>query len=249
MTKPLPMTENDIEVRIVPTVLRWPSRDTAKTIAWDRARECVDSFRGVLRAVDAHCTKAEQNADLSPAGIARQRAAVGQQALAELDSFKPFQLAEKAVAENIRYLEDKMTALPQPPTSFADALLAQEIRQDIKQSRHGQKTPLDVDAVVSDRRILGAVLNAPARLSGLTETELNVVREKARIALHPDQHQLQQHLRKAVDDLREGLNATRRAVRERCELPEPLKHPLPPTNEAGSSGSSWMKELNGQNVV
>ena len=65
-------------------------------------------------------------------GIARRRSELGRQALAELQSFKPFAIAEKATRENIEVLEKKMEDLPQPPTALADAMLAQEIRQYVR---------------------------------------------------------------------------------------------------------------------
>ena len=37
-------------------------------------------------------------------------------------------------------------------------------------------------------------------------------------ALKPEQAQIQQKLTKALDDLREGVAATERAVRERCQM-------------------------------
>ena len=47
------------------------------------------------------CLEAEQDQDLSAKGIIRRRTKIGQQALSEIEDFKPFQLAEKAVAHNI----------------------------------------------------------------------------------------------------------------------------------------------------
>jgi hypothetical protein len=87
---PKRLSDLEIEARVVPTMLRWPPPDVAKAIAWDRLRECVDALRGLLRTIDHHCIEAEQNGDFSPEGISRQRIALGQQALAELESFKPF---------------------------------------------------------------------------------------------------------------------------------------------------------------
>jgi hypothetical protein len=58
--------------------------------------------------------------------------------------------------------------LPKPPTQIADVALAQEIRQHVR----GQKSPLDFAVKsISDARVVGAVLNAPPFLSGLSETE------------------------------------------------------------------------------
>ena len=210
MTKRL--SEIEIAARIVPTSLRWSDK-TAKTVAWDRLRECVEALRGLVQTVDSHCVEAEQNQDLSPSGVTRRRTECGRQAMTELANFKPFQLAEKAVLQNLEFLETKMADLPQPPTSVADVSLAQEIRQYVR----SRKSPLDtaVDSI-TDARVLGAILNAPPFLSGLSETEFNLVRQRARTALHPEQTKMQEQLNKAMAELREGLLATGRILSERC---------------------------------
>ena len=209
------LTENEIQMRIVATRIRWP--ETGTTIAWRRLHECVDALRGLVQTVDLHCIEAEQNRDFSAAGIMRRRTQVGQQALTELAQFKPLQLAEKAAQENIEHLEKKMVDLPQPPTNVADVALAQEIRSYVSK----QKSPIDIAVKsVTDARICGAVLNAPPFLSGLSDAEFNLVRERARTALHPEQVQMQQSLMKALKELREGVAATKRMLLERCEMRE-----------------------------
>ena len=108
-----------------------------------------------------------------------------------------------------------MIGLPQPPTAVADVMLAQEIRQHIRR----QKSRIDVVMrSISDPRILGAVLSAPAALSGLNDVEFNLVRERARTVLHPEQALMQTSLKKALDELREGVAATKRTLLERCEI-------------------------------
>jgi hypothetical protein len=64
------------------------------------------------------------------------------------------------------------------------------------------------------------VLHAPSYLSGLSDTEYNLARERARAALHPVQTEVQAQLSKALDELRQGISATKRMLLERCELRE-----------------------------
>ena len=207
------MSDTEIQMRIVATRVRWP--ETGTTIAWSRLHDCVDALHGLIQTVHHGCAEAEQNTDFSSAGITRRRTELGRQALTELTNFKPFQIAEKATLENIDYLETKMVDLPQPPTHIADVALAQEIRQYIR----GQKSPIDLAVKsISEPRILNAILNAPAFLSGLSDTEFNLVRERARTALHPEQAQMQKSLTRALDELREGSAATKRMLLERCEM-------------------------------
>jgi hypothetical protein len=123
--------------------------------------------------------------------------------------------AERAITENIEYLEKKMTDLPQPPSAVADVMLAQEIRHYVRR----QKSRIDVALkFVSDPRMLGAILTAPACLSGLSDAEGAVVRERARTALHPEQAEMHKQLAISLNDLRGGVEAAKRTVRERCQL-------------------------------
>ncbi|MDE5466335.1 hypothetical protein [Bradyrhizobium sp. CSS354] len=74
-------------------------------------------------------------------------------------------------------------------------------------------------ATLNSRRVefLGAVLNAPVFVTGLTETELNVVRARALATLHPEETKMQHELTKALNEVR-GVAATERALLERCEM-------------------------------
>ena len=230
------LTDVQIAAYVIPTAPRWPSREVGKTVAWQRLHDAVEALRVLVRVVDDGCLQAEQDQDLSLDGIARRRAALGRQALSELEQFKPLQTAERAVAENIDYLEKKMVDLPQPPTHIADVALAQEIRAYIR----AQKSPIDGAAKsISDPRILSAILNAPPFLSGLNDSEFNLVRERARTALHPEQAEMQKLLKKALDDLRSGIGAVRRTVLERCQInpdedgqSRSIRQPLPAAKTA-----------------
>lgn len=214
MAKP-PMTENEIQLRIAAKRLHWPESGTS--IACGRLHECVDALHGLVRVVDDNCRRVEQDVDLSPEGMARRRTEFGRQTLKELANFKSFQVAQRAVTNDIDLIEKRMNGLPPAPEKVRDVLMAQEIRQYVR----GQKHPIDFALkTMSDPRILGAILDAPAPLSGLSDSELKIVRERARTALHPEQVQMQQLLTKALDELREGVAAAKRAVVERCGLPE-----------------------------
>lgn len=100
------LSDTEIQVRVVPMRLRWP--ETGTTIAWTKAHDCVDALRDLVRNVDLGCLEAEQNRELSAGVIARRRSELCNQAMTKLASFTPFQIAEKAVTENI-YLLDRLT--------------------------------------------------------------------------------------------------------------------------------------------
>lgn len=213
---PKRLSNNEIQLRIVPRHVRWPSPEIAKSISWDNLRGAVSALHGLAEVVEAQCTQAEKNTDLSSGGITRRREAVGRQALSELaDHWKPAESAEKSVLADIKLIESKMTALPEPPSTNVDIAMQQEIRSHIR----GLKSPIDfVMKSISDPRTLAAVLTAPAYLSGLTETEHGVVKQRARAAFHPDLDQHQKWLASSLDDLKEGVAETQRLIMERCDL-------------------------------
>lgn len=207
------MTELQIATRVVPTMQRWPS--DANTIAWDKLRSCVEALRSLVYTVDMHCTEAERDRDLSAEGIVRRRGRLGQQALAELESFKPLQDAIKAVESNLAFLEERMADLPKPTSNVIEFMMEQELRGHIS----NQKSPFEfILRSMGDRRILSAVLNAPPCLSGLRDSEWGTVREKARTMLYPQEAEMQQWLKKAVTEVQEGSAAARRALMERCGI-------------------------------
>ncbi len=134
-----------IAIRVCPKRLRWFERGA--TTAWTKAHECVDALQDLVRDVDVNCIEVEQNPDLSVSAIARRRAEICDQTLSKLVDFLPFEIAEKAVTENIDALE---------------------------------------------------------RLSELDAQQV----------------QMHKNLTKALADLREGVEATKRLVRERCKMRE-----------------------------
>lgn len=122
--------------------------------------------------------------------------------------------------------------MPKPPGTFAEVMLAQEIRALVR----SQKSPIDfVMKSITDRSVLSAILTAPDYLSGLTEAEWNVVRARAREALHPEETEMQKHLAKAMEDVRAGVAATKRAILERCEILGDSKAKLHPNRELSTA--------------
>ncbi|RQH16491.1 hypothetical protein [Bradyrhizobium sp. RP6] len=85
------------------------------------------------------------------------------------------------------------------------------------------------------RARFSAILAAPDYLSGPTAAEWNVVRARAREALHPEETEMQEQLTKAMDDVRAGVAATKRAILERCEILGDGKAKLRPNRELSTA--------------
>ncbi|RWC92300.1 MAG: hypothetical protein EOS72_01915 [Mesorhizobium sp.] len=207
---PKQITELEIEARIAPVSIRWPS----SAIHWEKLKKAVDAIRVLVAVVDANCTATEQDPDLSLEGIARKRVEIGRRALLELSDFAPQKSAESAVGSAVSLFESRMVDVPKPPSSIAEVALAQELRT------HGRAQQSPIGFVLNhlnDGRLVGAVLNAPGFLSGLEGEGLNVVRDRARSALHPEQVKHRKEAEEALEVLGKGIAAAQRMILARTE--------------------------------
>ena len=125
--------------------MRWPQ--SGASVAWTKAQYSVDVLQDLVRSLDIACVEAEQSRELSAGAVVRRRAELCDQALRKLLNFAAFEIAEKALSENIVALES-----------------------------------------LSNR--------------------------------NPEQAQMLQKMMQALHDLREGIEATRRMVLERCKMCE-----------------------------
>ena len=92
---PRRLSDNEIAIRVVPTMLRWPPEIAFNEIVTALKRYgigCVSS----TRAAKQH---AERDTDLKPRSISRRRIQLGEEALAELADLEPLHRAERGVDE------------------------------------------------------------------------------------------------------------------------------------------------------
>jgi hypothetical protein len=96
------LSDLEIKVRIVPTRVRWPEADAGG--AWSKAHQCVCALEDLVRYVDDSCLEVEQKR-LSSSELRESRAAICYHAMAKLVNFRAFEVAERALCENINALE------------------------------------------------------------------------------------------------------------------------------------------------
>jgi len=118
------ITDLEIAVRIVPTMVRWPSSDLR---AWCCLRNGVDTLRKLVRSLDHECEKIERDRELNAAAIARRRSELGHQALEDLMTFGQLESAERAVEEQIKQGETK--------SQFLLTKAAAELREGVEAAR------------------------------------------------------------------------------------------------------------------
>ncbi|TIL63152.1 MAG: hypothetical protein E5Y89_25830, partial [Mesorhizobium sp.] len=191
------LTELDIAAHIAPTSARWPST----ALHWEKLKKAVEAIRELVAGMDADCMAVERDSDLSVDGIARRRVEIARRAFGKLADLPTQTAAEAAVASAISMFEARMVDLPKSPLTVAEVALAQELRTYMR----AQKNPIGfVLNHLDDKRLVGAVLDAPGFLSGLEDEGLNVIRDRAKSALHPEQVQQRKDAEEALEALRKG---------------------------------------------
>jgi hypothetical protein len=96
--------------------------------------------------VDLDCAEAEQDHELSAGGIARRRAELCDQAMSKLANFRPFEIAEQTLTNNINALE----RLSDPDPQQAEML--QRLKQALRDLQ---------ESIGATRRMLQERLSTP----------------------------------------------------------------------------------------
>ena len=123
------LSENLINISIAPKRVRWPKRGA--TAAWTKAHDCVDALQDLVRKVDVDCLQVEQNRELSADAIRRRRHEICDKAMAKLATFEAFDIAEKALMDDIGSLERLTDPSPE------QAQMHEKLKQALKELREG----------------------------------------------------------------------------------------------------------------
>src|SRR5262245_47051813 len=120
---------SNMEMNVGILAEKWPKNELSY---WVALHQAVDSLRQTMRHVNDRMGALENDADLSDRGKARIRADVAKEVLQTLDDFPPLKKASNTVARRIDNLRQRITVLPDAPTSAADLNLATEIRNLVR---------------------------------------------------------------------------------------------------------------------
>jgi hypothetical protein len=123
------LSDVEIQVRVVPKHLRWP--ENGSSVVWTKAHTCVDALQKLVRSLDLACVEAEQSHELSAGAVARRRVELCEQALRKLVNFSAFEIAEKALSENIVAMERRSDRDPE------QVQMLQELTQALHDLREG----------------------------------------------------------------------------------------------------------------
>src|SRR5262245_52565484 len=107
---------SNMEMHVGILAEKWPKTETSY---WLSLHQAVDSLRQTMRNVNDRMYAVENDADLSDKGKARLRADVAKEVLQALDDYAPLKRAHNAVARRIDNLKQRISVLPDAPTSAA----------------------------------------------------------------------------------------------------------------------------------
>jgi hypothetical protein len=200
------MTWSDAEINLVGGAdTRFPQHET---LPWAELRALPARVRELLRATNDMMTVVEQDRGLSAHGVGEKRAAIGDSAIAELEKMAT---RPSSVVRHLEALEEKTKA--ELLKGKGDSSVASEIRSHIARS---ESPALTATSLVSNPEVLAAVLGAPSFLSGLTEDQVNAIRERATASTESGEQTAE--IKKAIEVCNGAFRAAAAKVAQRANL-------------------------------
>jgi hypothetical protein len=173
-------TKLKIRAGICPESLNWPTGFSH----WDALHACAETARSAVAKVYAACDAVDKDANLSESGKAKRRAEIAEKAVADLQKSSVLENAKRAVQRQQEYWRTRVEdAIPKPADTVASAMTAAEIRAHLAAMKEGRLA--FVLQHLDDSDVIAAILTGPSFLSGLTPTEIGVVKGKLEARVFP----------------------------------------------------------------
>jgi hypothetical protein len=206
-------TEHELKLSICPTQARWHEQ---KVLHWQALHRVADEERDQVAQAWSTMAEIENDADLSLEGKQRQKRKVALEALSEFEKSQALASAKKAVEKQVSVWAEKTGLSIKTPMNFAEAMVGAEIRAHLaamKDNRLGF-----VEKHAADPVVAGAVLGAPAFLSGLNETDLTFVKQRVEKHVAPEIAEARDATLKAVKEAEHGWQRAMDKIGERAGL-------------------------------
>jgi hypothetical protein len=205
---------SDLQLRatIAPQQTQWPAPEL---VHWQRLHAAVDEARELVGLTFKSIAEIERDRDLSPEGKKRQRSRFAAQALAELQKSRTLAKAREAVSRVVATWDAKVGAVVKKPADIAEATVHAQIRDRLAVMRN--KTSF-LEQNGGDPIVASAILTAPAFLSGLSETELSLVKHKVEQHVAPEIAEAKRMTENALDQAERGWQRAQDAIAQRGGL-------------------------------
>lgn len=217
-----------VQASIAPKSADWPSPDYSKVsiqgdrphaaageLHWGLLHDSVNDLRtrtlkalGKLAAVDEDKT-------LSATGKAEKKQEIASAAIASFEKSGSLEKARSAVENQVAKWNDELGVTPKLPTDVATAMMHAEIRSRVSAQKPGDRLAY-ISGHIEDCG--AAILTAPPMLSGLSATELNIVRHTLELRTNPEVAKAKQDTMQALVHAEQGFRNAVRTIRERAGL-------------------------------
>ena len=224
-------TELSVRVSIAPQAETWPKPNFAEAsikgekpslgdadgpIHWVRIHDAVADARTRLLKVLGSMAAVDEDQKLSPSGKAEKKREIATKAIADFQKSNSLSQAQKSVEHRLARMDEDLGLTPKAPEGVADAMVCAEIRSHLAAFKQPGDRMAFIEANVAD--IAQAVLTAPAFLSGLSSTELAVVKERVEAHANPEIAKAKQDTIRALRDTEAGWRNAIRQISERGGL-------------------------------
>jgi hypothetical protein len=162
-----------IHMTIMPESHKWPPPNYTH---WEKLHRLADEARELVAKAFKAMDEIDHNPDLSAEGKVKERAKLAEQAITNFHKSKALENARDAVERQQRYWAAKTEQAFKPAEDPQTVALHAQIRDRITNMKEGRLA--FIDKHIAHPAVVSAVLTAPAFLSGLSDVELGVIRQK-----------------------------------------------------------------------
>ena len=205
-----------LRMQIVPAADRWPD----DLHHWATLKSAALEARSRVAKVDEAVAAIDEDPTLSAQGKAERRRQVAEKALAEAEASQALDGARQSVDRMMQRWNAKLGEGIEPPEDPRGVAVAVQIRDHVAAMKDGRLA--FVERNLHDATLVSAILTAPAFLSGLSDTEVGVIRGKIEERVSPEIVKARSDTAKALAETEQGWTRAIRLIAERGGI-EPVR--------------------------
>ena len=165
----------------------------------------------------AKCAAVDDDKNLSPDGKASKKREIAEAAIAGLSNLKSLDKARAAIAQQLLVWDKESGLAFKLPAGVGEAVQLSEIRAHLATLKAVDRVNF-IAQHADDRRVVQAVFGAPSFLSGLTDAEIDVVRQQIEKRVAPQVVSARAATLEALDQAEAGLQNAIDKIDERAGL-------------------------------
>ena len=199
---------------------RWDPPEYQHWIALHKAgAEFRDTAGKALASMDA----VSGDKDLTAEGKQRRRQDIAKRGLAQLGESPALQKARDAVERQMQRWSSEIAAVVKPAKDEVEASLHAEVRRFVLDLKDPRARMSFLEQRGSDPAVASALLEAPAFLSALSDSEIALIRAKVEQKyLSPEIVEAKSKVNKALAELERGHRAAQAMLKQRAGLKDEM---------------------------